>query len=180
MDEVLNNRWLNEEQPFDGITLYTVGFIPLEHLRNVLLTTIQLLCKDRVNNPFFTLHDWHEHDGVILPAKVTTWKEIIQILESEDSLYESSACDTYVSVGIYPEEVDFYLRYYIPEPHDCEFPGKWGQFDITCTEETADNIREQLSLNHLLYYEHPIKTDSSRSLIFQMAAKAYFDRGYAG
>ncbi len=174
MDHVMEQRWRNRLPPFDGVTVHPQEFLPLRGLRRVLSAVFSCLHACRPDSQLYTLYDWHEHDGILLEAKATSWKAIRSLLASDETLLAASAGDTYVRIGFFPEERDFYWRIYIPAEYDHPdysadnpHPSPCGDFDVTCAEPLARQVRQAV--------------ERAGSVMLEMEpAAAFFDRNYSG
>ncbi|NJM54764.1 MAG: hypothetical protein HC841_01490 [Verrucomicrobiae bacterium] len=165
MDENLENRWLNGLAPFSGNVIRPVDWIPLSELRQCLKAIVGQLKTDFGNARLLTLHDWHDHDGCRLAAKKSSWEELEKCLETDDSLYLARTGDFAVRIGVYPETAEWYFRFYVEdEDGDEQYPGKWGDFDLTANEQTLAKIQLPLT----------------KVVIEKLDAKRFFDACYAG
>ena len=141
MDEELDRRRRSAEPPFDGLTITVEDLLPLARLRQVLVAVVGRLRPESPGRPLLTLHDWHEHDGWISPAKLSSWEEVEAFLASEEALRRSAPGDTYVRRAFFPESREFYLRWYVPDEYDQDSLPDWtGHFDVTCPPELAREI----------------------------------------
>jgi hypothetical protein len=175
MDEELSRRWRNSLAPFDGFTFspdnsINDGYLSMETLLQVLIAIVDVLRERYSSVRLFQVSDWHEHDGLITPAKPTDWEEVKNKLVSVDSLLTESEHDTYVRTGIYPENHAFYLRFYVPDEWDQPFgdvdprcQSRWGNFDITCHADFAHELEA-------MFIQQPSAS------VRKAPAKSFFDR----
>jgi hypothetical protein len=174
MDIEFERRWRHGLPPFDGATLYSPEGIPLPALRSALQMVVAHLQPLYSQARMFRLSDWHEHDGILLEAKPSSWEEINLMLASEKAFYAFSEGDTYVRSAFFPEERDFYLRVYIPDDWDNPFYAhddpkliRYGEWDISCTEVLASRLTIALQ-------------QEETRLLTKQPAKEYFDSRYSG
>ncbi len=74
MDKEIFNKYKNNEEPFNGETLYLKDLMKLSDLRKVLIDVIEFLKSERlITSQAYRVWDWLQHDGVLLN------KEIISI-----------------------------------------------------------------------------------------------------
>lgn len=143
MDTVLFAAWQNKEPPFNGQTLTVKQAVPLETLSNVLTEVVQKLHKTFGGETLYFVMDWHEHDGVVLPAKPALWDVLKSEVETTAQLSRLFLhADTFVRRGFYPESGQFYLRFYVNEPG---YAGQAedednGDFDLSVADELAKVI----------------------------------------
>jgi hypothetical protein len=91
------------------------------------------------------LRDWHEHDGYIWSRQSTTWQSVEQLLTSDQALYDGRAGDTFVRLAYYPSDSSFLLRIYVmDEDEEPEYPGRWGNFDLSGAPSLLTTISSQL------------------------------------
>lgn len=137
MDSILFSAWQNTEPPFDGLTLTVKQAVPLETLVSVLATIVEQLQENFGGEPLHFVMDWHEHDGVVLPSKSTSWGILKSEVETASKLSNFVFGDWEVRRGFYPESQQFYLRFYVNEERDWAGPQADGDFDLTVTNDLA-------------------------------------------
>ena len=168
MDDVHYTAWREARAPFDGVTIHTVDFLTLGNALTLLRPIVSSLHGQYGSEQLLTYHDWHEHDGIILPAKPTEWAQLIQLTQSDRDLIKASCGDYQVSSAFFSESRSFLLRIYIdddfvyaenrdPANDRCVY------FDLTCDVE---------GLSKMIAPEDGV-TESEY-------AKTYFDRRYGG
>lgn len=172
MDAEFEQRWRNSRDPFDGLTVTLSDYIPLALFQPALVAVVERLYAYRPNTRLFRLMDWHEHDGIILEAELSSWRELRSLAALKESL---AACfrwgDTYVREGFFPAERDYYLRFYVPDP--CNNPHyephlvHSGILDVTCQHPLSTNIAEALIAAGVFNVE-------------TVPAKPFFDGRYSG
>jgi len=170
MDQELNSRWKNEQTPFAGEMVTCEDYIEIRELREALELVIRMLMNKYVKERVYVVFDWHEHDGYITGRDETDWETILRGVESEDSLYVSGCGDDHVRKGFYTESCDFYFRYYLPDVDDDPefYPGKWGNFDITGSEELIGSVLKLL------------KDKNVARKVMKRKPKEYYDENWAG
>ncbi|GAB6098095.1 hypothetical protein JCM14469_43510 [Desulfatiferula olefinivorans] len=168
MNTELEKRLKEGKKPFDGNVLSLEDLFVLPELLVFLKTILKVLKREYSNSGLFVFDDWHEHDGYLTIPKECSWEMMDEILNSEESLYESRSGDTFVRKAIFPQNMEFLFRYYVmDENEDSEYPGIWGDFDICGPSALLAEIKSELSAEiETLLYEGPAKT--------------YFDSAYAG
>jgi hypothetical protein len=170
MDVELDRRWRIGDVPFDGTTLSTADSdpLPLAEAHAVVLTIVRFLRQQWPDAGLFMLHDWHRHDGYLTTAIPISWDDMDVRLRSVDSFRKLSTGDTFVSVGIFPSEYQFYLRFDPNADEDLSFNDEQcGDFDLTCSDALAGELKQLIG------------NVCDRPMILS-AAKGYFDRMYAG
>lgn len=168
MNTELEKRWKEGKKPFNGNVLVLEDFFVLPELLECLKTISIVLKRHYSDSGLFMFDDWHEHDGYVTTASEYSWAMIDNILRSGKSLYHSRAGDTCVRKAIYPDNMEFLLRYYVmDEDEDREYPGIWGDFDICGSSVLLTEITSELR-------------SDIQPLLYEGSAKAYFDGGYAG
>jgi hypothetical protein len=168
MDSELNARWRAKQSPFDGDIIFLDDYLPIAQLRTTLVSLVAFLQQHEQAANVYTLRDWHEHDGFILPRESTTWQSVAQLLASEQSLYDGRAGDTYVRRAYYPSDSSCLLRIYVmDENEEPEYPGRWGNFDLSGPPSLLTAISSQLP-------------ETVQPLLRRERSGAYFDRSYAG
>lgn len=159
MDKNFEKRLRMCRPPFHGVTIHVEEMLPVFLLRRTLNAIVGVLHDHWHRSKIFTMQDWRDHDGVMLPARRSSWDELLAILASDDALYESMAGDTLVKVAFFPKEREFLLRYYIPEPQELEdssltygtnfyipvpheqaLDNRWGRLDLTISPALQDVV----------------------------------------
>jgi hypothetical protein len=168
MDDVHYTAWREARAPFDGTTTYTVDFLTLAKALTLLRPVVSSLHRQYGSEQLLTYHDWHEHDGIIQPARPTEWGQLVQLLQSESDLVKASHGDYQVSSAFFPESRSFLLRIYIDDDFVCAEKRDLANdrcvyFDLTCEVESLNEV--------IVPEEGAIELES---------AKSYFDRRYAG
>jgi hypothetical protein len=169
MTPELYERWTLRQHPFDGLAVSPAGedLVPLSTLCPALRYLVERLQSMYGDRMLSTAPDWHEHDGYVSEARPSTWEEVCSWLTSEDTLHLASQADTYVRTAIIPEGAEFYLRIYIPDESDHDYPEPRGTFDLTCSEEVARSLAAAV--------------ESCMGLRLTCEpAKQFFDRSYGG
>lgn len=113
MNTDLQHRLKRGESPFAGPILVLEGPLQVDLLLNALRIAVEVVRKTFASPPLQVNVDWHEHDGVILPARTITWAEVDGWLGSVHSLLDSSSDDWRVYTLLFPDDFAFCLRYCI-------------------------------------------------------------------
>jgi len=168
MDAEFEQRWHSNLPPFDGLTVTLIDYIPLPLLQQSLIVVVDRLNSYQPDACLFRLLDWHTHDGFVLEAQPSSWQALRALAASEASL---TACfyggDTRVHEGFFPEERDWYLRFYVISPSEDSCLLQKGIFDLTCSQPLATTICKAFRTAGLSTLQtHP--------------AKAFFDAQYKG
>ena len=168
MDQELYARWRAKQSPFEGEIIYLDDYLPIAQLRTTLVSLVDLLQQHYQAANLYTLRDWHEHDGYIWSRQSTSWQSVEQLLASEQSLYDGRTGDTYVRLAYYPSDSSFLLRVYVmDEDEEPEYPGRWGNFDLSGAPSLLATITPQLPV-------------AIQPLLRREQSGAYFDQSYAG
>ena len=168
MDQHLEARWRARQAPFDGEILSLEDYIPITQLRTTLLSLVAVLQAQYQAARLYTLPDWHAHDGYIWSRQSTTWQALEQLLASDQARYDGRAGDTYVRQIYYPSDSSFLLRIYIlDEDEEEEYPGRWGNFDLSGAPSLLDAVTPQVS-------------ETVQRLLRREPSGVYFDQSYAG
>jgi hypothetical protein len=168
MDQQLDARWRAKQSPFDGDIIYLDDYIPIAPLRTALVLLVAILQQNYQTAKLYTLRDWHEHDGYIWSRQSTNWQSVEQLVASDQALYDGRAGDTFVRLAYYPSDSSFLLRIYVmDENEEPEYPGRWGNFDLSATHGLLTTISTQLP-------------DFVQRLLRRERSGTYFDQSYAG
>jgi hypothetical protein len=165
MTPALHQRWIAGHPPFDGLTL-SLGsddLVPLPALRRALQFVVGELEKMYPHHALHTAADWHEHDGCLSEPRASSWEELHAWLASDESLRAAGQGDTYVRTAVMPESGEFYLRFYVPDEYDNDYPEPRGSFDLACPEEVARVLAAETALG-----------------LTNEPAQEFFDRSYGG
>jgi hypothetical protein len=163
MDWELEERWRSGRSPFDGKTLHCIDPIRLPELRSSLETVVR--CLAIPGGKLHALEDWHEHDGYVTSPAIVSWQELLATLATDDSLFDARQGDAYVRRAFYPEGAVWLLRFSVEEPdEDKQFPGIWGDFDLTGPSDLCERALRAL-------VQGPFAVED---------AKLYFDSAYGG
>lgn len=167
MTAELQDRWLRGEVPFNGVTLTPAEWLPSPCLAAALEALVAVLAS-RTASPLYTLLDWHEHDGFLTHAEPMDWDDLAALVRAPDALIRAfTGGDTWVYRAFFPEEYEFYLRFYLSN-EDGPVAGEWsGTFDLTGPPALIAAAREVLTQNG----------DGAWRTV---PAEAYFSRIYAG
>ncbi|WP_133239336.1 hypothetical protein [Microvirga sp. KLBC 81] len=167
MDTTLEALWRTGKKPFE-LTLHADDLLPIKQLQEALSEIVGILKKIYSNQAMNYFDDWHEHDGYVTSSSPTTWEELERIISSEEILYAERNGDTYVNSAYYPASCDFLLRFEIlDEDDDKNYPGKWGEFDITSSPAIIKLIQSHLTAPAVEKLTTSLATD-------------YFQKRYAG
>ena len=173
MDAELEQRWRAGMAPFDGVTLFVAEILRPPALRLALLAVIGRLKVVFPEARLFRLKDWHQHDGYVTRAEPTRWEELESWCATEETLYAAQAGDTYVRVGVFPEDRTFYFRFYVEE-HTSFGPQKGlsyhegdGDFDLTGSPDLVEAVAAALR-------------ERGMGGLETAPAREFFDARYAG
>lgn len=168
MDAFLFDQWRAASPPFDGLVLSHGDDLPVAVLRNAVRVTVTGLKQHYGELDLVAVNDWHEHDGVVLPGRATTWRALEGALKSDAALFAASDGDDYVYRAFYPSSGDFLLRFDILESDSTMLNSRSrGRFDLSAPAPVLQAIVGQLD-------------DGLREEISMENAKQYFDGRYAG
>ena len=169
MDGGLERRWREGAPPFDGQTVSfdTEDLTPLTPLRHALLAVTPLLQERWPDAGLFTLDDWHDHDGYVTVGKPASWAKLTAALASDDLFLTLSRGDYLVRMAFFPPTYVFYLRIYVPDASDNDYPERRGNFDVTCAPELAAELAE-------------CATNASDLAMTIQGARSFFDLRYSG
>jgi len=118
MDATLEPLWKSGEQPFHGETLYPLADVFVRDAIIAITSALDHIAQYYPANQLFAFDDWHEHDGFIVPKKATTLDELRRQLETPESYVSSHSDDTAVYRAIYPDSLEFLLRYCLWDADD--------------------------------------------------------------
>jgi hypothetical protein len=135
MDRILEVAWQQQEKPFHAETIIPDDLIPVSILR-LILKSIVKHCEIYYPLSYCTIYkfdDWHEHDGYATERSPVTFQELYAVLESDELFYQSRHQDDYVYYAVYPDSMDFLLRYnLLDEDKELgQYPDIWGDFSFT-------------------------------------------------
>jgi hypothetical protein len=169
MDKELQKDWQKKSQPFDGEVLSLSDLVEISVLREGLQAVVSVLRSRFESSLLKGFEDWHEHDGYVTESNSVSWDQLLETIQNDQVLYQSQQGDTFVRRAFYPDSKEFLLRYYIlDEDEDIpEYPGIWGDFDITSSAVVLDQLTDALP-------------ESLVKMIGRASAKNYFDVRYAG
>lgn len=165
MTPELQQRWQSGVRPFDGMVVATCDEPTLADVLEILLFVFERLRNQ--NHNISVIADWHEHDGFLTHPTRTTWDEIATRLSSTESFYQSRNIDDYVRIALFPDSLEWLLRYNI-EDTEQDYSDAWCDLDFSCTPESPSH-----SLINELNSNWPGYTDVS-------PAKKFFDSSYGG
>jgi hypothetical protein len=163
MNQLLQDKWQNGQPPFHGFTISPKDCLSLAELQTLLAVIFKILQPIHINYNLFILKDWHAHDGYLTQATSITWQELNTILLSDEAIEQHISLEQDVSIGIYADCMNFYLRYSLIEEESHQF----GDFDFSADEFLINTFLQSLS------------SDIS-ALLMKESAKGFFDRTYAG
>jgi hypothetical protein len=139
MNQLLQDRWQNGQPPFQGFTISPKDCLSLAELRTFLAAIFTVLQPIHINHNLFILKDWHAHDGYLTQAGEITWQELNTILLSDEAIEQHTSLEQDVSIGLYADCMNFYLRYSLIEEDDTRL----GDFDFS-----ADELLTKLKFGH--------------------------------
>jgi hypothetical protein len=150
-------------KPFSGLTIRPEEFLSLSDLRatlGVILNDLRPLFNDF---RLFMLEDRPEHDGYLTEARAVPREELEGILTSDETLRQACSEDNQVYLGVYPETMDFYLRFGVYE----EDGGRLGDFNVSASAPNLNRLISELNL-------------FSSIVLVKEVTKEFFNRIYAG
>ena len=136
MDERLERAWKVGDYPFNQTLVELEEGITIGILLKCLQDLTAFLKNQLKSDAIFLNHDWHEHDGFISPSKITNWINYELNLKDIHALYDSTDGDDLVRITIYPNNLEFVLRYYfLDQGYERESnPNRCGKFDLIWSE----------------------------------------------
>jgi hypothetical protein len=137
MDAVMETRWRNGQQPFDGVILQSPS-LRLEELRRGVAALVAILPRSA---NLGTSLDWHEHDGYVTYAESEPWTSLEEAVSDPASLLNWSSDDTFVRRAWYPQDFSWLLRWCVSsDPDDFGLPPgePAGDFDLTASRELVE------------------------------------------
>jgi hypothetical protein len=111
MDAILEPLWRAGEKPFHGTTIFPTENVYVRDAVVAMSSAYDHIALYYPSARLFALEDWHEHDGYISPSKPTSLAELREQVGSPESYVRSHSDDSAVYRAIYPESLDFVLRY---------------------------------------------------------------------
>ncbi len=146
MDGIFDERWRVGAPPFSGQTL-EAEYLPGPRLRMALAAAVRVLERDRPG-PLWKLFDWHEHDGYRTSPARTSWAELRAALASDETLFAYATDDTFVRVGIFPDDRVWYFRFCVTsDPDDFDRKGQLpgGVFDLSGPARALDDVEREIA-----------------------------------
>lgn len=166
MSPELCKRFKNGESPFNGKSVVTCDDPEIEMVRQMVEYCIDQLAEN--SNAVMVTHDWHEHDGFILPANRTTWDECRKWVKTAETFYESRDRDFGVRIAMYPPSLEWLLRFNIDDEDEPDWITAWADMDFSVGDNpTAIAIAASLNSSFPGYTE-------------MVNTKEYFDNSYGG
>lgn len=152
MDERLHMLWKSGAYPFDQALFDPVDIIPVDQLLHCLQDIVAFLKEQFKHDILYLNHDWHEHDGYISGSNTIKWDTYEVNLKDTTSLYDSRDGDFQVRFTVYPESLEYILRYHVyDEDDDPQYPGIWGDFELVIDKKFADRVAALLKKNGAPY-----------------------------
>ncbi len=118
MTDELLRAYLEGEPPFGGQTCSVDGLNHEELWRSYRAAALCL----PVSEPLWQCADWHWHDGFVTPRQPLPSSEFLAWLESPVLFFEAWKAEDYVHRAVYPDDLSWYLRFYLwedPAQGDC-------------------------------------------------------------
>lgn len=165
MDAILEPLWKSGEKPFHGETAYPLDDVFVRDAIIAIPSALDHIAQYYPANELFAFDDWHEHDGFIVPAKRTKLDDLRRQVATPENYLKSHSDDHAVYRSIYPDSLDFLLRYSLwgeDEPnqdasvrevhwtftgfgHDiAELKKRWSSYNVA-TEPSAKYFRDRYS-----------------------------------
>jgi hypothetical protein len=164
MDATLEPLWRNGEKPFQGETIYPVADVFVRDAIAAIRSALDHIEQYYPTNTLFVLEDWHEHDGFIVTAKTATLDALREQIATPEIFISSHSDDTAVYLSIYPDSLDFLLRYSLFEAVDQSQGGREARWTFTGYGHDVAEMKKRWS---------------PYSLVSETSAK-YFREHYAG
>ncbi|GAA5496381.1 hypothetical protein Rhal01_02564 [Rubritalea halochordaticola] len=151
MNAELHTLWQSGEKPFHSETIYPREDVFVRDVLVAIPSALDHIAQYYPENQLYSLDDWHEHDGLIVPAKPTSLDEIRTQLATAESYVRHHTDATAVYRAIFPDSLDFLLRYSLWEadsPHQdpsdrevhwtftayghdlCEMKKRWSAYNL--------------------------------------------------
>ncbi len=111
MDSILNALWPSGKRPFCGETIYPVDDVLVGDAIVAIPSALDHIGLYYPACTLFSLDDWHEHDGFVVSAKPTTIEMLRAELSTPESYVSFHSDDCAVYRAVYPDTLDFVLRY---------------------------------------------------------------------
>ena len=147
MNKLMERQLALGSKPFDGNTVTIDDECTITKLRQILVGVTSRLQNKFSNEELFCFFDWFEHDGLITPETPCDWHRLGDWIETEKKLYKSRTGDFAVYNAIYPNSLDFLLRYYVDD--DEEIEDAMGRIDLSGNIELVEEIAHFLSKQNL-------------------------------
>lgn len=148
MDRELAERLAATAPPFSGVCLYPDDSLKITDLVKVLGAVCDCIKEEFGDIGIRSLDDWLIHDGWLSSSKRSSWEEIENAIQSEESIYNYRHEDDFVYRAFYPEDFSFLLRFDVfdEDDEDEEYPGIWGTFDICGPNDWVQVLHQRLTL----------------------------------
>ncbi|WP_367872543.1 hypothetical protein [Luteolibacter sp. Populi] len=111
MDNLLESLWRTGEKPFHAETVYPLDDVFVRDAIVAIRSALGHIACYYPSARLFALDDWHEHDGIITAPKATRIEELREQVGSAEAYVKNHSDDTFVYRAIYPDSMDFVLRY---------------------------------------------------------------------
>ena len=146
-----------------GINFHLQQPIPLDLLSDALCKIVVFM---QANDKYKTLKlysDWWQHDGLHFDGDHINILELLEIVKAPQAILGFMPGDDYVRVGIAPESLEWYLRFYAVEANNHL---RQGDFDITLPKQLSEKFRQEVMKNlGLSIQEEPSTSYYSRIMM---------------
>jgi hypothetical protein len=141
VDKILELAWRIGRPPLNGRTIYLEEAVPIADLLPVIRCVVAFLEDRYPNAALRRLDDWHEHDGVILEGSKTDWPSVKALLSSVEVFRAGVSDDTHVRLGLYDDDLSFYLRFgYFESPGQVAVPPETGIMDLSSSDSIIQDV----------------------------------------
>lgn len=167
MDKELLEQLKSKDGPFSGITTYCTAYIPISDLRILVSEVVEFLSRNNLLSiNIFRVWDWLEHDGYLPNKELITKEFIFELLKDDETFYSNRSGDTYVNLGLYDKNFNWYLRIYIIDEFDLnEDQDKSGSFSISMNSDNSKMLNESLNFKKVSRISEMNSYDYFKSVI---------------
>ena len=131
MDTLLEPLWRTGQKPFHSKTIFPSVEVFVEDAMIAISSALRHIEIYYPSNRLFAFDDWHEHDGFVTPARPISISELREQIKTPASYAQSLSDDTAVYRAIYPDSLDFVLRYSLSDEDSLEAPDREVHWTFT-------------------------------------------------
>ena len=166
MDAILEPLWQSGMKPFHDETIYPTRAVFVREATVAMQSALDHISQYYPDTKLFAFDDWHEHDGFLVSAQPTTIEVLREQVSSPTHFVSDHSDDFAVYRAVYPEGLDFLLRYSLSEADE---------------PDQDDSDREV----HWTFsgYGHDLAEMKKRWATYDLASDSssvYFSKRYAG